>query len=42
MTAQPANSSKAFSNARNVSTSKSFVGSSSSNTLPPDFNNFAM
>ena len=35
-TAQPAKSSSASSSARSVSTSRSFVGSSSSSRLPPD------
>src|SRR5205823_11748395 len=40
-TAQPANSSSASSSARSVSTSRSFVGSSSSRTLPPLRSSFA-
>src|SRR6266576_2178020 len=40
-TAQPANSSSASSSARSVSTSRSFVGSSSSRTLPPERRSFA-
>ena len=40
-TAQPAKSSSASSSARSVSTSRSFVGSSSSSTLPPERSSFA-
>src|SRR5262245_9588547 len=40
-TAQPAKSSSASSSARRVSTSRSFVGSSSSSTLPPERSSFA-
>ena len=40
-TAQPAKSSSASSSARSVSTSRSFVGSSSSSTLPPLRSSFA-
>ena len=40
-TAQPAKSSSASSSARSVSTSRSFVGSSSSSTLPPLISVFA-
>src|SRR5205823_9551768 len=40
-TAQPANSSRASSSARSVSTSRSLVGSSSRRTLPPERSSFA-
>ena len=40
-TAQPGNDSRPASSARSVSTSRSFVGSSSSRTLPPDLSSLA-
>ena len=41
-TAQPQNPSRQSSSARNVSTSKSLVGSSNNKTLPPDFSRRAI
>jgi hypothetical protein len=40
-TTQPGNDSSPASSARNVSTSRSLVGSSSSSTLPPDWSSLA-